>query len=133
MMYVLTALVILSVVETWLLCLIGRRVGGFARIEERVSSLTHTIALLTDTTETCFNVVAARLEPGAARSEPAVARPTRTRAARQRRILGGASNGRSVEEIAVDEEVAESEVALRLALARRAARWEELENGAMRS
>jgi hypothetical protein len=134
MIYVLAALVLVSALQMWLLCLVVRRVGGFARVEERVSSLTHTIALLTDTTETCFNVVAARLEPGASQPEGVAApRPTRTRAARQRRVLSEASNGRSVPEIAADEEVAESEVALRLAIARRAARWEELENGAMRS
>jgi hypothetical protein len=127
MIYAMAALVAVSVLETWLLCRIVVRVGGLGRIEERLSSLTHTIGLLTDTTETCFNVVAAQLEPGA------VARPVKTRAARQRRVVGAASNGRSVPEIAADEDVAESEVALRLALARRAARWEELEHGAMRS
>ena len=127
MTYVMVALVVVSVLETWLLCRIVGRVGALGRIEERLSSLTHTIGLLTDTTETCFNVVAAQLEPGT------VARPAKTRAARQRRVVGAASNGRSVPEIAAAEDVAESEVSLRLALARRAARWEELEPGAMRS
>ena len=123
--YVIGALVAVSVINTLLICRVAARLGAVGRLEERVSTLTHTIALLTDTTETCFNVVAAQLEPAAA------ARAAKPRAARQRRVIGAASIGRSVSEIAADEEVAESEVALRLALSRRAAAWEELENGTM--
>jgi hypothetical protein len=49
-------------------------------------------------------------------------------------VVGAASIGRSVSEIAADEEVAEGEVALRLALSRRAAAaWEGIESGKMRS
>jgi DNA-binding NarL/FixJ family response regulator len=69
--------------------------------------------LLTDTTETCFQVVASQLE-----QEPSQkAAPAVGRAARQRRVVGAARRGRSVTEIAVEEEVAESEVRLRLHLA----------------
>ncbi len=125
--YVIGTVVVLSVVNSLLVWRVAARLGALGRLEERVSTLTHTIALLTDTTETCFNVVAAQLEPAAA------ARSARPRAARQRRVVGAASTGRTVSEIAADEEVAESEVALRLALSRRAAAWEELENGTMRS
>lgn len=125
--YVIGTVVVLSVVNTVLVWRVATRLGALGRLEERVSTLTHTIALLTDTTETCFNVVAAQLEPAAA------ARSAKPRAARQRRVVGAASTGRTVSEIAADEEVAESEVALRLALSRRAAAWEELENGTMRS
>jgi hypothetical protein len=125
--YVTAALVVVLVVDTWLLCRVAARIGVLGRLEERVSTLTHTIALLTDTTETCFNVVASQLEPGATSRAP------KPRATRQRRVVGAASIGRSVSQIAADEEVAESEVALRLALSRRAAAWEELENGTMRS
>jgi hypothetical protein len=125
--YVTAALVVVLVIDTWLLCRVASRIGVMTRLEERVSTLTHTIALLTDTTETCFNVVASQLEPGAAPRAP------KPRASRQRRVVGAASIGRSVPQIAADEEVAESEVALRLALSRRAAAWEELENGSLRS
>lgn len=126
-MYVIGTVAVLSVVNILLVWRVAARLGALGRLEERVSTLTHTIALLTDTTETCFNVVAAQLEPAAA------ARSAKPRAARQRRVVGAASTGRTVSEIAADEEVAESEVALRLALSRRAAAWEELENGTMRS
>jgi len=126
-MYVIGTVAVLSVVNILLVWRVAARLGALTRLEERVSTLTHTIALLTDTTETCFNVVAAQLEPAAA------ARSAKPRAARQRRVVGAASTGRTVSEIAADEEVAESEVALRLALSRRAAAWEELENGTMRS
>jgi hypothetical protein len=126
MTYLIVALVVVSLIETFLLIRVVSRIGVLTRLEERVSSLTHTIALLTDTTETCFNVVASQLEPGASRA-------TKPRAARQKRVVGAASTGRSVSQIAAEEEVAESEVALRLALARRTAAREELEHGALRS
>ena len=125
--YITAAVVVVLVVDTWLLCRVAARIGVLSRLEERVSTLTHTIALLTDTTETCFNVVASQLEPGAA------PRPPKPKTTRQKRVVGAASLGRSVSQIAAEEEVAESEVSLRLALSRRAAAWEELENGTMRS
>jgi DNA-binding NarL/FixJ family response regulator len=125
MTYVIGALVVVSLVEAWLLGRIVRRVGAIGRLEDRVSSLTHTIALLTDTTEACFNVVAGQLEP-AARSKKA-------RTARQRRVVGAASKGRSIAEIAADEEMAESEVGLRIALDRRKGAWDGMEHGDLRS
>ncbi len=113
MMYLMGVLAAVTVLQTWFFCQTVRRIGGLGRIEERLASLTNTVALLTDTTEACFNVVAAQLEPAA----PSV----KARAARQRRVVGAASRGRSIPEIAAQEEVAESEVALRLALERRPA------------
>lgn len=124
MMYLIVALVVVSVLQTLMLGRVMLRIGAMTRLEERVSSLTHTIALLTDTTETCFNVVASQLEPGAQKA----AKP---RAARQKRVVGAASTGRSVPQIAAEEAVAESEVSLRLALAQPIR--EERAHGSMRS
>ena len=124
---VTVALVVVSGIETWLLCRVVRRVEVLGRIDERVSSLAHTIALLTDTTEACFNAVAAQLQTTAS------PRPARTRASKQRRVVEAASHGRSVAEIAAAEELAESEVRLVLHLAQPAMGMEDVEHGAMRS
>jgi hypothetical protein len=125
MIYVLAVLVAVMVFELWMLYRIAGRLGALGRMEDRLSSLTHTIALLTDTTEGCFNLVAAQLEPAA--------RSGRTRTARQRRVVGAASKGRTISDIAADEELAESEVVLRLALDESPMARKEAGYGALRS
>ncbi len=126
MMYLMGALTAVSALETWLLYRVFARVGAIGRLDDRVSSLTHTIALLTDTTETCFNAVAAQIEA-------APAKPVKARAARQGRVIGAASKGRTVGEIAAEEQLAESEVSLRLHMARPRAPREERKRGALRA
>jgi hypothetical protein len=113
--YVLTGIVAVMALELWLLRRrIGQRLGALSRLEDelevRISSLTRSLELLTDTTETGFNTIAAYLEASPLRSAP--------RAARQRRVTGAASTGRTVAEIAAQEELAETEVRLRLHMAR---------------
>jgi len=85
------------------------RLSAIERFESRLSALAHTIVLLTDATETGLKDLAARL----AAETPA--RPSG--AGRQRRVVGAARRGRSVADIAAAEELAESEVRLRLSLA----------------
>jgi hypothetical protein len=113
MIYVASAMGLLMAFETWCLWRVLDRLGVLMRFEDRLSTLAHTMTLLTDTTETCFQAIAGQLEPD---------RPTRVaapveRATRQRRMVVAARRGRSVTDIAVAEEVAEGEVRLRLHLA----------------
>jgi hypothetical protein len=125
MTYVVGAMVVMMMVETWCLWRVLDRLGAVGRLEERLASLTVTLSLLTDTTETCFQVIAGQLEQSP-RPVAAVGR-----AARQRRMVGAVSRGRSVSEIAGDEEVAESEVHLRLYLAEQDAGPERGHDGPM--
>lgn len=83
------------------------------RLDDRIAHLTAGLSLLTDTTEGGLRDVALEVERLA--SIPA-ARPG-ARAAMQRRVAGAAKRGRSVQEIAVTEQMQESEVRLRLHLA----------------
>jgi hypothetical protein len=113
MTYVVAAMVVVMVCETWCLWRVLEGLGVLQRVEDRLSNLAHMLLLLTDTTETCFQVVADQLEQESSQKSA----PSAGRAARQRRVVGAARRGRSVTEIAVEEKVAESEVRLRLHLA----------------
>jgi DNA-binding NarL/FixJ family response regulator len=110
MMYVVVAMGLLMACETWCLWRVLDRLGALTRVEDRLSTLAHSMALLTDATETCFQAIAGQLDPE--RRPAPVERSTR-----QRRVVGAARRGRSVTDIAVAEDVAESEVRLRLHLA----------------
>ena len=121
---VVAAMVVVTVFNTWCLWRVLDRLGVLRRFEERLSSLTHTLALLTDITEGCFQAVVSQLQQD--QSQKAAA--TVGRVARQRRMVGAARRGRSVPDIAADEEVAESEVRLRLHLAKQG-RITEMERG----
>jgi hypothetical protein len=83
-----------------------------ARLDERLSQLTAGISLLTDTAEGGLRDVAreiARLSGrGAKTSRP------KARAAAQRRVSNAAQRGKSVQDIAAKEKMAEGEVRLRL-------------------
>jgi len=113
MIYIASAMGLVMAFETWCLWRVLDRLGVLARVEDRLSTLAHSMALLTDTTETCFQAIAGELE----HERPARLTAPVERATRQRRVVGAARRGRSVTDIAVAEEVAESEVRLRLHLA----------------
>ena len=85
-------------------------VASLPVLEERVGRLTRSVALLVDTTEGCFEAVSSQL----VRSDDTVT-PKRQR---QRRVVGASKRGRSVAQIAAQEDVAEGEVALRVRMAR---------------
>ena len=132
MTYVVAVMVVVVAVETWylwrvLVCLdvLGRRFLG--PVEDRLSSLTHSLTLLTDTTEDCFQLVAGRLE----QQQSSKAASSTGRVARQRRVIGAARCGRTVAEIATEEELAESEVRLRLHLAEQDGNQERGRHGSM--
>jgi hypothetical protein len=113
MIYAVAALAVVLLFESWCLWRVLDRLGALDRFEDRLANLSHTLMLLTDTTETCFQVVANQIEKDQA-SRPAA--PSRT--GRQRRVVSAVKRGKSLAEIAVDEEVAESEARLRVQLSR---------------
>lgn len=112
MTYVTSVLVVVAVVQTWLAWKLARSIKTLPRLEDRVAHLAHSLALLTDTTEGCFQAVATELNDRQARATAA------RRDTRQRRVVGAAKRGRSVSQIAAQEAVSESEVELRLHFAR---------------
>ena len=85
------------------------------RLDERLAQLTAGISLLTDTTEGGLRDMAQEIgrlnAAGTKTSKPKV------RAATQRRVSNAARRGRSVQDIAAKEQMAESEVRLRLQMA----------------
>ena len=96
-------------------------------VQERLDSLSNSVTLLTDTTESCFKALAMQMQfiqsqtaaPGAARARSAALEAgveTVSRKGRQRRVVGAANRGEPVSAIAAREDVAEAEVALRLHL-----------------
>jgi hypothetical protein len=83
-----------------------------ARLDDRLAQLTAGISLLTDTAEGGLRDVAqeiARLSGRAAKTS----RP-KARVAAQRRVSNAAQRGKSVQDIAAKEKMAEGEVRLRL-------------------
>jgi hypothetical protein len=85
-----------------------------ARIHARLSHFAEALALLTDTTEAGLSVLASELDRPARRRAPrASARNPRTR-----RIVSAVERGRSIDEVAADEGLSESEVRLHLDLSK---------------
>jgi hypothetical protein len=111
--YAIAAMAVVVLFLSWCVWRVLDRLSVLERFEDRLASLSHTLMLLTDTTETCFQVIATQLEKE--QSERASSSPGRV--GRQRRIVAAARRGRSVGEIAAEEEVAEGEARLRLHLA----------------
>ena len=89
-----------------------RRAAPPAGIEARLAHFVDALALLTDTTQTGFASIAAELERSGR-----VRTPSAGRAAASKRIVGAARRGRSLRDIAADEDVSESEVRLHLGFA----------------
>jgi hypothetical protein len=87
--------------------------AAIERLEDRISHLTAGLSLLTDTTETGLRDVALELSRLAAAASATTPKP---RAVTQRRMAGAARRGRSVQDIAAEEQVSEGEVRLRLEL-----------------
>jgi hypothetical protein len=94
-----------------------RVIARMAQIDARVARLADAMALLTETTESSFGVVATQLERMSVTTSNRRGTPARTTTAR---VAGAARRGRSVGEIAAKEGVSEGEVRLRLHLAEHA-------------
>jgi len=103
-----------ALVQTLLVWRALRAVGRLATIEARVDKFGDALTLLTDTTESAFRAVASEMtrKPAtAAKSAQAAS------AARTRRIARAKTRGATIQAIAAAEDVAESEVRLRLQMA----------------
>ena len=112
MTYLISAVIVLGVALATVLWLQLQQQRAIDRLDDRLAHLTAGISLLTDTTEGGLRDVAQEIGRLAATSTDKPAR-----AARQRRIASAARRGRTVEDIAVAEQVSEGEVRLRLQLA----------------
>lgn len=86
--------------------------AALARLEDRMGQLRAGVSLLTDTAEVGLKDVAREIG-----RMSSVEPKTRARATVTRRITGLAKRGRSVSQIAADEQLSEGEVRLRLTLA----------------
>jgi DNA-binding NarL/FixJ family response regulator len=82
------------------------------RLDERLAQLTAGISLLTDTAEGGLRDVAQEIDRLAAPN--AKTSRSKARTARQRRVSNAARRGKSVQDIAAKEKMAEGEVRLRL-------------------
>ncbi len=119
---------LIGVVGLWSLWRVRRLLRGVPQLQERVATLTNSVALLTDTTESCFRAVSMQMQfMQSATGKAAVRRapqapelpiePASARKARQRRVVGAARRGEALAAIAAREDIAESEIALRLHVA----------------
>jgi hypothetical protein len=121
---------VIGVIGLWSLWRVRRLLNAVSVIHDRVNTLTNSVALLTDTTESCFRAISMQLQfmqssngraasrrPAAAAPEPPVETPS-SRKAKQRRVVGAARRGEAVAAIAAREDLAETEVALRLHVGR---------------
>jgi hypothetical protein len=110
MMYLTAGIGVVVLAQTFALFRMAIRLRRLPQIDERLSNFANALTLLTDTTETCFQALGNQIVDAGAKPAPAA------RAARQRRVVSAAQRGRSIGDIAVSEDVAESEVRLRLSL-----------------
>jgi len=108
---VLTALAVCVGFQVWCLRAVRVSLKALPSLDERVARLTRSVTMLVDTTEGCFDAVSTQI----ARNDDTV---TPRRQQRQRRVVGAAERGRTIAQIAAEEDVAEGEVALRVRMAR---------------
>lgn len=119
---------VIGLIGLWSLWRVRRMLKVIAVIQERVNTLANSVALLTDTTESCFRAVSMQMQFLQSSTGRAVVRrpaaPAETvadpgsRKAKQRRVVGAARRGEPVAAIAAREDLAETEVALRLHVGR---------------
>lgn len=117
---------IFGAIGVWSLWRVRRLLAVVPQVQDRLDTLSNSVSLLTDTTESCFKALAMQLQfvqaqgglpvPSRPRAESAVeAQPeAAARKSRQRRVVGAARRGDAMAAIAAREDLAESEVALRL-------------------
>jgi hypothetical protein len=119
---------VIGLIGLWSLWRVRRLLTVVTATQDRVNTLTNSVALLTDTTESCFRAISMQMQFLQSAGRPASRRPTATpepppettnsRKAKQRRVVGAARRGEPVAAIAAREDLAETEVALRLHVGR---------------
>ena len=123
---------------SWALWRTRRLLNVVPEMETRLETLTHSMSLLTDTTESCFKALSMQLQfMGSQNARPAQSsrsratiaelppNETNAKQAKQRRVVGAARRGDALAEIAAREDLSETEVALRLHVNREQARGAE--------
>lgn len=133
---------LIGLVGLWSLWRVRRLLPVVLQMQERLATLTNSVALLTDTTESCFRAVAMQMQfmqspaaKAAGRRAPQAPEPpvesAGARKARQRRVVNAARRGEALAAIAAQEATAESEIALRLHVAGETAPADGKRHGSM--
>jgi len=110
--YVCIGLALVIVAQTLVIVRVTSALRSVGRFGDRLAHLAAAMELLTDTTEAGLGNVAVALERGGPQRAARA-----TRGATSKRIATAARRGGSLEEIAADELLSESEVRLHLQLA----------------
>jgi hypothetical protein len=136
---VVCGLGVIALAQAVLLWRASRSLGRLDGIQARVEKFGDALTLLTDTTESAFRSVASEI---ARTPRPPAVDDGRASAALSARVARAARSGRSVSEIAAAEEIAETEVRLRLQVVKEEipaptpaemfANWSEAYRGALR-
>jgi hypothetical protein len=117
-------LTVVVIGQSYLLWRLTRSLGGVQKLDEKLGHYGDALSLLTETTESGFKAVAAELDRTAARPNDGPAKAAIKKAmpapSTAARISAAARRGRTVPEIAADEELSEGEVRLRLHMAKQA-------------
>ena len=119
---------VIGLIGLWSLWRVRQLLAGVTLMQDRLHTLSTSVALLTDTTESCFRAVSMQvqfMQPSGGRTarrpaqgaEPP-AETANSRTAQQRRVVGAARRGEALAAIAAREDLAETEVALRLHVGR---------------
>ncbi|MGE0863539.1 MAG: hypothetical protein AB7P34_06520 [Vicinamibacterales bacterium] len=112
MIYVCIGLALVIIAQTLVIVRVTNALRSVGRFGDRLAHLAAALELLTDTTEAGLGNVAVALERGGPQRAARA-----TRGATSKRIASAARRGGSLEEIAADELMSESEVRLHLQLA----------------
>lgn len=112
MTYVVAALIVVSVIQSWLLWRLVRSMGHIGRFDERLTRCAQGLSLLVDTSEAGFAMLGGEISKLTVAPKTPVSGRTTTR-----RIVAAAKRGRDIPEIAAREGVSEGEVRLRMVLA----------------
>lgn len=119
---------VIGLIGLWSLWRVRQLLAGVTLMQDRLHTLSTSVALLTDTTESCFRAVSMQVQfmqssggrtarrPAAGAEPPA--ETANSRNAQQRRVVGAARRGEALAAIAAREDLAETEVALRLHVGR---------------
>jgi hypothetical protein len=110
--YLVTALILVLVVQTAMLMRVWAVVRRPGRTEDRLAHFAEALALLTDTTEAGLANVALELESARRRTPRGT-----SRAATAKRIATAVRKGQSIEDIVAAEALSESEIRLHLRMA----------------